>query len=178
MVRFFLFCEARCLAILDRHWPRLGALLRRYHRVAKYITAGGTAAAVDLGLLYLLTDIARLHYLVSATLAFIVAFWVSFILQKFWTFGDDTRDRIHTQAVVYFVIAVANVGVNALLMYLFVSVFGIWYFLAQIIAGALIACYSFLIYRRFVFRTQIHPSTIRRGGGTGHGADDTAHVRR
>lgn len=151
MVRFFLFCEERCLAIVDRHFPRLGPPLRRYHRVIKYVIAGGTAATVDLGLLYLLTDIAGFHYLVSATLAFVVAFVVSFTLQKFWTFGDETRDRMHVQATVYFVIAVANVGINAGLMYLFVSVFGIWYFLAQIIAGAAIACYNFLIYRRFVF---------------------------
>lgn len=150
--------------MLDRRAPHLGVLLRRYQRVSKYVVAGGTAAAVDLGLLYFLTDVIGFHYLVSATLAFIVAFFVSFTLQKFWTFGDEDMDRIHSQLVAYLVIAIVNILVNVGLMYLFVSVIGIWYFFAQILAGATIACYGFLLYRHVIFRK---PQFVADETGTG-----------
>ena len=159
MVKFFLFCEERCFAIADKHFPRLGSIARRYNRVLKYISAGGTAAAIDLGALYVLTDFAGFHYLFSATTAFLLAFGVSFTLQKFWTFGDKSLERIHAQLTLYLTIAVANIFVNVGLMYLFVDIFGVWYLLAQIIAGAIMACYGFLLYRYVIFRKETHEST-------------------
>lgn len=162
MVRFFLFCEERCLAVLDRRAPRLGALLRRYQRVIKYITAGGTAAVVDLGMLYALTDGAGLHYLLSATIAFLLAFGVSFTLQKFWTFGHDDMTRVHAELALYLAVAVVNLFVNAGLMYVFVEVVGIWYLFAQILTGATIACYGFLLYRHVIFKhRRIHAEQER-----------------
>lgn len=152
MVRFFTFCEEHALALIDRFTPSLGVWARKYHRVFKYICSGGTAAVVDLGVLYALTDFLGLHYLISATFAFLVAFGVSFTLQKFWTFGDESMDRVHVQLAWYLSIAVANLFVNAGLMYLFVDIFGVWYFLAQIIVGVAMACYGFLLYRHIIFR--------------------------
>lgn len=152
MVRFFIFCEEHTLAFIDRFSPRLGALARTYRRVIKYICAGGTAAAVDLGILYALTDFFGVHYLVSATLAFLVAFGVSFTLQKFWTFGNEDMKRVHAQLALYLTIAVINLFVNAGFMYFLVDIVGIWYFLAQIIVGATIACYGFFLYRHVIFR--------------------------
>ncbi len=131
--------------------------MRRHARVWRYLAAGGSAAAVDLGLLYALTEFFGLHYLFSAVLAFIVAFCVSFFLQKFWTFQDPSVERVHAQVALYFVIAVANLGLNTLLMFLFVEKLHLWYFGAQIIVGALLACGSFFISRHIVFKTSTEP---------------------
>ncbi len=156
MVRFFNFCEAQILMVLDRFVPRLGEVVRRYHRVIKYIFSGGTAAVIDLSLLYLLTDGFGLHYIASTTLAFLAAFGVSFSLQKFWTFGDESMERVHTQLAMYLIIAVINLFVNAGFMYVLVDIAGVWYFLAQIITGATMACYGFLLYRHIIFRKYSH----------------------
>lgn len=128
--------------------------MRRYERVWRYLVAGGSAATADLGLLYVLTEWFGLHYLFSAALAFVVAFCVSFFLQKFWTFQDHSVERVHLQVGLYFVIAVANLLLNTLLMYIFVEHLHLWYFAAQIFIGALLACGSFFISRNFVFHTR------------------------
>ena len=127
--------------------------MRRHARVWRYLVSGGSAAAVDLGLLYALTEWLGLHYLFSAALAFIVAFFVSFFLQKFWTFQDHSVERVRSQVALYFVIAVANLGLNTLLMYLFVEHLHLWYLTAQVIVGALLACGSFFISKHIVFNT-------------------------
>jgi putative flippase GtrA len=123
--------------------------------VWRYLVSGSSAAVVDLGLLYGLTEWASLHYLASATIAFVAAFFVSFFLQKFWTFQDHSVERVHAQVALYFVIAVANLGLNTLLMYLFVEYLHLWYLAAQILAGSAIACESFFISRHFVFKTRV-----------------------
>ncbi len=120
----------------------------------KYIISGGTAAGVDLVLLYALTDIFGLWYLLSAILAFIAAFFISFYLQKFWTFSDNSREKILKQMILYFMVGLINLCINTLGMYILVDKLEVMYVLAQIIMGALIAISSFLIYKFIIFSTR------------------------
>jgi putative flippase GtrA len=123
----------------------------RFLRVGRYLVAGGTAAATDLALLYVFTSVLGIWYLISAVLAFLIAFVVSFLLQKFWTF-DDTSEKWKSQAAVYFMITGTNLGLNTLLMYVFVDIFGIHYFVSQFIISGLIAFESYFVYQMFVFK--------------------------
>lgn len=131
--------------------PGLYGMLDKRKTIVKYLISGGTAAATDLVLLYILTDILGIYYLLSASLAFIVAFFVSFFLQKFWTFRDNRRDKMYQQMTIYFIVGLTNLGINTGGMYLLVSKMIIPYLLAQIIMGLIIAIGSFLIYRFIIF---------------------------
>lgn len=123
--------EEKCVVLAGKIFPSMLPHLRRYQRLLRYLTAGGTAAAIDFILLYLFTDVAGIHYLLSSILAFLIAFVVSFILQKFWTFQDHSTNRVPTQATLYFVVAAANLLLNTLLMYVFVDALHLWYLFAQ-----------------------------------------------
>jgi putative flippase GtrA len=133
-------------------FPSLYSVAFTYRRAVKYVIAGGTAAAVDIGILYILTDLAHIWYLLSAVLAFAVAFVVSFTLQKFWTFRDRSTENLHAQAGLYLAVALFNLCLNTALMYLLVDIFDIWYVFSQIFVGIFIASFSFFIYRIFVFK--------------------------
>ena len=122
--------------------------------MARFIVAGGTAASVDLLVLFIFTDIFKVWYIVSSAIAFLVAFMVSFTLQKYWTFRDHSSERLHAQALVYFVVTGINLVLNTLLMYFFVHFGGIEYLIAQIITGILIAIESYFVYQKFVFKNQ------------------------
>lgn len=125
--------------------------LRKYYWLFKYLVSGGSAAAVSLGTLYLLTEYAHFHYLLSAILAFIVAFFVSFLLQKFWTFQNKGREDMHVQLAAFLLVSLGNLALNTLLIYTFVEVFHLWYLLAAFISGGFIAVESFFIYRYVIF---------------------------
>lgn len=152
MIRHLRKWEETCFALTDRYAPKFAPHLRKRARLLRYFISGGTAAAVDFLFLYLFTDGFGLHYLLSAVLAFLVAFGVSFVLQKFWTFQDHSTERIHTQGVLYFVVALANLLLNTLLMYLFVDWLHFWYMGAQFFASGLIALESFFISKHVVFK--------------------------
>lgn len=129
-------------------------MLVRYEQIVKYIISGGTAAAVDIGFLVLFKEVFGWWYLTSAMLAFLLAFGVSFCLQKFWTFKDHSTDNMHVQLSVYLLIGLVNLLLNALLMYVFVDIIGIWYVAAQVLTGGLIALMSFFVYKKFIFKTR------------------------
>jgi len=120
-------------------------------RIIKYLISGGTAAFVDIVLLYIFTDFFGLWYLLSAIISFLIAYFVSFYLQKFWTFRDNTLHNIRRQMIIYFIVGVTNLGINTAGMYLLVDKFKRHYLIAQIIMGALISFSSYLIYRFFIF---------------------------
>ena len=132
--------------------PRTHEVVWKYRFVGKYIVAGGTAATTNLLFLYFFTAVVGLWYVFSAVLAFIIAFVVSFCLQKFWTFEDHSTESVHAQAAFYLVVATINLCLNTALIYVLVEYFAIHYLLAQIMTGTVIACESFFVYRRFIFR--------------------------
>ena len=126
-----------------------------YTKIFRFLLSGGIALGTDLFFLFLFTDIFGVWYIASAVVAFILACGVSFILQKFWTFGDNSREGIHMQMGVYFFVAVINLALNTLLVYVFVERADLHYLFAQAVASALIAVESFFIYQRFIFQKTI-----------------------
>ena len=122
-----------------------------YGHLIKYFLAGGVVVAVNLAVLYTLTDIFGIFYLYSTVLSNLVAFCVSFVLQKYWTFRDHSRENAHKQFAVYLLLQIANVSTNAGLMYVFVTYLHIWYILSQVIIGFLLALVVFVINKLFIF---------------------------
>jgi putative flippase GtrA len=119
-------------------------------KVARYIISGGTAAVVNLALLYIFVEWLDIWYVLAAVAAFLLAFCVSFTMQKFWTFKDPTK-KVHSQAAIYFTVSLANLGINTLLIYIFVDYLHVHYMVGQIIASAILAVSSYFIYSLVIF---------------------------
>ncbi len=120
-------------------------------KIARYLISGGIAAFVSLGLLYTFTDILGIWYLLSSMLAFIFAFFVSFLLQKLWTFKNTHTHDTSRQFFLYLATALAGLLVNTIFMYILVDIFGVWYMLAQIFSSGIIAAVTFFIYGNVIF---------------------------
>lgn len=134
-------------------------LILEKHVILRFVISGGTSAFVDLLILFLLNSILGIHYLLSAVLAFIGAFGVSFVLHKFWTFRSH-GESAHKQVALYLGTSLFGLLLNTFLMYVFVDhVFAyipldmrVNVILSQIIVGLIVACFSFFLSHRFVFK--------------------------
>ncbi len=127
-------------AVLDERHPTKVKIVR-------YLISGGMAAFTDLLFLYIFTDIFGIWYILSAIVAFLLSFLVSFSMQKYWTFKDHSSDRFRTQAVTYLFVTVTNLGINTLGIFLFVQYVHLHYMISQIIVSAFIAIESFFVYQ-------------------------------
>lgn len=126
--------------------------------VVKFVISGGCAAFTQLALLWFFTEKFHIWYEFSLLLAFIFAFFVSFLLQKFWTFQDKSTERVHHQALTYFGVLLINLALNAVLLYLFVEKMHVWYVFAQVIIEVLLAALSYLTYKFLIFKKHVHPN--------------------
>ena len=118
----------------------------------KYFIAGVTSAAVHLLILTIFYRFLGVWVVVSTSLGFIVAFFISFYLQKFWTFRDNSRDKFYKQMMIYFMVGAINMSLNASFMYYLVEKLGIWYLLSQVMVNGVIAIESFLVYKFVIFK--------------------------
>lgn len=134
-------------ARLDKQYPK-------HIKVLRFLISGGTATATNLAILYALTSIFGIWYLVSAVFSYAASFFVSFSLQKFWTFRDSSREGMHIQAGAYFAVGAGNLILNTIMLYVFVEYADVHYLLAQLISGALIAVESYFLYHFFIFRSK------------------------
>ncbi len=116
-------------------------------RLFRFIISGGTAAFVNIAVLYLLTRYAGVWYLASSVVAVLTAMLVGFLLQKFWTFNSRTHQHTAHELLHYVGINVFNLALNTVLLYVFVEWVGLWYVVAQIVTSVLLAFESFFVYR-------------------------------
>lgn len=125
------------------------------HLIIRYLISGGTSAAVNLSVFSLLFYIFHIHYIISNIIAFLIAFGVSLVLQKFWTFQDHSTDRIHIQGILYLFSSLFGLGVNTLVLYICVDFFGTIPIVGVIIAGISTALCTFPISRRYIFNQKV-----------------------
>jgi len=119
---------------------------------ARFIVSGGTAAAVGLLTVYILTDILKVWYLASSIVSFLVTFVTAFLLQKFWTFQNHEMTELPKQASFSLGVAIGNFFINAGLMYGLVDILKLHYFLSQFITYAFFGLVDFFIYRLLIFK--------------------------
>lgn len=123
----------------------------RHRQILKFLISGGTSTSIDIFVFTTLTYWVGLWYITSSISSFIIAFGVSFVLQKFWTFRDKDTEKFMKQTYLYFIVAIVNLGISTLLIYLFVDYIHIHKFISKVIANMIIAAESFFIYRYFIF---------------------------
>ncbi len=131
--------------------PRIHEFLFRKRTAVVFVFSGGTAFLADTSVLYLCRDFFNIALIPSVSAGFFVGFCVSFVLQKFWAFGDLSVDKVRSQVISYFIVALGNYFVTVVLMYLLVEVIGFWYILAKVLVTVGVACVTFFIYRLFIF---------------------------
>ncbi len=118
----------------------------------RYFFVGGVAFAVDFGLLWLLTEWCGLHYMLSATLSFIAGLAVNYTISVLWIFGKHTlRNRI-AEFIIYGIIGVVGLGLNAAIIWLLTESLNVHYLFSKIFSAAIVFVWNFTARRYLLFR--------------------------
>lgn len=118
----------------------------------RYFFVGGFAFVLDLGLLYILTEYAGLHYLLSATLSFIAGLLVNYIISCLWVFSNSKFKSRIVEFLFFAAIGVVGLGLNDFLIWLFTDCIGTHYMFSKIVAAAVVYLWNFFARKYLVFR--------------------------
>jgi putative flippase GtrA len=97
-----------------------------------------------------------LQYRAAAVVAGLLAFLVSFLLNRRWTFTGQAAPA-GRQGVRYLLVFAAAIALGLVLLTLFVELTGIPAVAAQVAAIVIVAPLSFLVQRTWVFRRPVGP---------------------
>jgi putative flippase GtrA len=126
-------------------------LNKKIYKAILFMVAGGTAALSNLVLFYIFLNWFHIWYLIASIASFILSVIVGFYMQKYLTFKDANKSETLRQAGIFFLVSMINLGINVLLMLLFVEVFKIDKILSKVFTLAILACWNFFVYEKFVF---------------------------
>lgn len=132
-------------------------LLRRFGR---YAVAGVASTITDFAVLWALVYLVGMgrypHYLLAATLAFLVALAVNYGINRRWAFADRSHFGKRTVAK-FFVVAVVGIALNNLILGLLVELAGWQILLAKLAATAVTTCTNFAANNWWSFRAVSGP---------------------
>lgn len=118
----------------------------------KYLVAGGTAYAVEIGTFSLIYYIIQLNPAVANAISFFAGMSVSFALNKYWTFSSvGQKLRGHIQLSQYVLLAIVNVVITSILIGVLIDG-GIPGYIAKTLLIGMVAVWNFVIFKKFIFK--------------------------
>jgi putative flippase GtrA len=125
---------------------RIGAAARRpasWIQLVKFGLVGGSGYLINIAVFALLAGSFGVHHVAAAVGAFCVAVTNNFLWNRYWTFGPG-EGPAHFQAARFFTVSLASLGLNILVLELFVSNHLTGDIVAQAIAVAVAMPFNFL----------------------------------
>ena len=118
----------------------------------RFLKTGGLSVGGDYGILIGLTTGLSVNYLISSAISFTVSVIVNYYLCVLWVF--DGADKSNDKKVVIMFIGSSVIGLifNQILMYLFVSILGIFYMVAKIITTAIVMVWNYVMKKMALVR--------------------------
>ena len=134
--------RARVALRARRNWEQLG----------QFCAVGAVGYVINLAVYTALLH-AGLHYLLAATLSFLVAVANNYWLNRHWTFRDR-RAGVAAQGMRFFLISVASLGANLLVLHVLITL-GLGKLVGQAIAIVLVTPLNFVGNKLWSFRRRV-----------------------
>jgi putative flippase GtrA len=143
----------RPAATLQSARPRLVASLlsvRNWQQLGKFCLVGAVGYLINLAVYDALLH-RGLHYLLAATCSFLVAVTSNYTWNRLWTFREH-RGHVGIQGMRFFLVSLAALGANLLVLHVLVAYAGLGRLVAQAIAIVLVTPLNFVGNKLWSFR--------------------------
>lgn len=126
----------------------------------RHTIVGGTAFAIDYGLLIALTERVGLYYLWSAVLSFVISMIFNYCFSMHFVF--QRRTDISKQLVFLIFATLSSIGLamNTMLLWYFVTYTAMHYQSAKLLATLVVTLYNFFSRKRYLEEKQIFEEAI------------------
>lgn len=137
--------------ILERLRQPSGSVL---WQLVRYALTGGLAFCVDFGLLWLVTDVVGLHYLVGAAIGYAAGIAITYLLSIKWIFDYRRMSSQAAELGIFVLIGLVGLLLTQGLMYLLTD---IWlgrdlYLVSKIITTVVVSLFNFGMKKWLLFR--------------------------
>ena len=122
----------------------------------RYFVTGGLAFVVDFGAFAIALYYFDIHYLISNLIGLAAGNVVNYLLTVRWVFSTEKRKMekyVFLEMVVFVLISLFGMGLNELLMYVFVGMLCIQELISKVAAAVIVLLYNFLARKFILFKS-------------------------
>lgn len=122
-----------------------------FAQFCRYVMGGGLAFVVDFTSLYLLHRFAGLHYLVAASLAFLLGLATIYTGSIVWIFDQRSVKNQVAEFTIFASLGLIGLGITVLTLYLLTGLLGVHLLFAKVNATAITFIWNFLSRKMLLF---------------------------
>jgi len=117
----------------------------------KYLVTGILSAGTEYSIFIILMNCINMWYIFANIPAYFTGFWISFLLNRFWSFKSKVNFR--KQLFQYFILFSINLGVQSLFLFLLTHLIGIPSSISKIFVMGLIVLWNFIIFKKIIYKS-------------------------
>jgi dolichol-phosphate mannosyltransferase len=124
-----------------------------HSRIIKFSIVGGSGIAVNMGILFLLTEYCHLFYWLSSIFAIELSIISNFLLNDIWTWRDRKKKTFRKRLIQYHIsVGITAISANWLLLILMTEIFGLYYMISNLIGIAIGTIANYIVNDLWTFK--------------------------
>lgn len=117
----------------------------------RYCIVGGLSFVVDFLVLFLLTKFLGIHYLVSASIGFVLGLITNYLLCILWIFEHRLLSNSFVEFFIFTLVGLAGLALNNSLIYGLTEWINFHYLVSKVVAASIVLIFNFSLRRTFLF---------------------------
>ena len=117
-----------------------------------YLIIGGASALVDWVFFYLLAILMEMHFILSATITFILATLANYFLGIKFIFDSGVRFNKKEELVLIFIVSLVSLGINLASLYALSVWVGLGLMISKVIASLSALVWNYFMRNNFIFK--------------------------
>lgn len=124
----------------------------RHREVLLYLFFGGATTAVSIAVFWLMTPVLGMNELAGNAVSWVAAVLFAFVTNRIWVFKAGTEGSTAAQAAAFFTGRLGTLGIEELIIYVFVTVLGCGAMLIKLVSQIVVIVLNYFISKFFVFK--------------------------
>lgn len=113
-------------------------------QIINFLFVGGTAFIIDYVILWFLTGICQVNYLISSTISFIISLVYNYILSMIMVFEVKENSSKLKNFIIFIILSTIGLILNLIIMYIGVDILLLHYLFVKIASTAIVMVYNFI----------------------------------
>ena len=117
----------------------------------RYIFLGNISNIADFSILYILTDVIKVHYVLSAAISFIIGVLINYLINIKWIFHRG-KYSFHNELILIIIVSLVGMYLSIIIIYVFVEYINFHYMVSKVISSIFVMFWNFYSRKKWIFR--------------------------
>jgi len=120
-------------------------------KIVRYFFVAVAATLTDIAILWGLTDLAAIHYLIAATAGYLIGTWVNYQLGVMFVFESESKHSKRMEILFVYAVTLTSAGINAAVLWYLCDINDLHLAVAKFISLGICFFYNFTMRKVFIF---------------------------